>query len=74
MGLGSNKMVGVKAIRSDMGWSSFEERLFKGKLKFKIRLEKMDEDRWAKKCYLEVGTRSRWSMNCAKIVNKCGFP
>ena len=63
MGLGANKMVGMEAIRGDMGWSTFEERLFKEKLIFKIRLEKMDEDRWAKKCYQEVCTRNRWRMN-----------
>ena len=73
MGLGANKIVGVESIRGDMGWSSFKERLFKGKLKCKIRLEKMDDDRWAKKCYQEVGTKSRWNMNCARIVNKCGL-
>ena len=70
MGFGATKMVGVEAIKGDMGWSSFEERLFIGK--FKIKLEKMDV-RWAKKCYQDVGTRSKWSMNCARIVNKCGL-
>ena len=40
MGMGADKMVGVEAIRGDMGWILSEERLFKRK--FIIRLEKMD--------------------------------
>ena len=50
-------MVGTEAIRGDMGWSTFEERLSKGKLKYKVRLEKMDRHRWAKKVYLNTGMK-----------------
>ena len=73
LGLGANYLVGTEAIRGDMGWSTFEERLFKGKLKYKIRLEKMEELRWAKNMYQDSGTKSRWNMNCVRIANKCGF-
>ena len=73
LGLGANRMVGIEAIRGDMGWSSFEERIFKGELKYKIRLEKMRDVRWAKKVYLESGTKSKWNKNCIRIANKCGF-
>ena len=73
LGLGANKMVGTEAIRGDMGWSTFEERLCKGKLKYKVRLEKMDRHRWAKKVYLNTGTKSSWNRNCSRIANKCGF-
>ena len=73
LGLGANKMAGTEAIRRDMGWSTFEERLFKGKLKYKIRLEKMDRNRWAKNVYLNSGTKSNWNRNCLRIANKCGF-
>ena len=41
--LGANRIVGTEAILGDMGWSSFEERIFKGTLTFKIRLEIMGE-------------------------------
>ena len=73
LGLGANRMVGTEAIRGDMGWSTFEERLFKGKLKYKIRLEKMDRNRWAKNVYLNSGTKSNWNKNCSRIAGKCGF-
>lgn len=73
LALGANKMVGTEAIRGDMGWSSFEERLFKGKMRYKIRLEKMPSNRWASKVYRMVGIRSTWILNCASIVRKCGL-
>ena len=74
LGLGANRLVGVEAIRGDMGWSSFEERLLiKGKLKFKVRLENMDGNRWARKIYIETGTKSKFSMDCVRVANKCGF-
>ena len=40
IGLGANRMVGTEAMRGDMGWTSFEERIFKRTLRFKIRLGK----------------------------------
>ena len=42
LGLGLYCLVGTQ-----MGWSSFEERLLKGKLKYKIRLKEL---RWVKTC------------------------
>ena len=73
LGLGANKWVGTEAIRGDMGWSTFEERMFKGMLKYKIRLENMEELRWARRIYQEVGTKSKWNMNCTRVANKCGL-
>ena len=56
-----------------MGWSSFEERPFKGKLEHKVRLEKMEELGWAKNMYQDSGITSRWNMNCVRIANKGGY-
>ena len=59
-----------------MGWSLLkEERLYKGKLKFKVRLENIDGNRWARKIYIETGTKSKFNMNCVRVANsnKCGF-
>ena len=39
----------VEALRGDMGWSTFEERINQGKIKYRIRLEYMEGKRWAKK-------------------------
>ena len=57
--LGANGYVGVEAVRGDMGWSTFEERLIKTQLKYKIRLEKMQADRLAKKVYNHVGYKNK---------------
>ena len=69
LALGSNKSAGVEAIRGDMGWSTFEERLMKSQLNYKVRLEKMNEGRWAKKISMVVGDKSKWVKNCAKAVD-----
>ena len=37
--LGANRFAAVEAIRGDMGWSSFKERLGKGALAYRLRLE-----------------------------------
>ena len=71
LGLGANRYVGQEAIRGDMGWSTFEERLMKGQMKYKIRLEQMDNNRWAKKVYKKLGKNSKWMKKCIRNVNKC---
>ena len=73
MALGGNKCVGIEAIRGEMGWSSFEERLMKGKLKWKIRIERMDDNRWVKRISREAGVNCRWMRNCVGIMNKGGL-
>ena len=71
--LGANRYVGVEAIRGDMGWSTFRERVMKGKMNYKIRLERMPEERIAKKIYEFNGSKSKWSMQCKKVVRECGL-
>ena len=44
-----NRYAAVEALRGDIGWSSFSERCIKGCMCFKIRIERMSEDRWVKK-------------------------
>ena len=70
LALGGNKLEGVEAIRGEMGWSTFEERYIKATLKYKVRLEKMGEDRWAKKVYRDVGNKSKWLKGCVRSVRK----
>ena len=48
LALGANRLVGTEAIRGDMGLSSFGERIFKNKLKFKVGLENVVGNRWAR--------------------------
>ena len=50
-GLGANKHVATEALKGEMGWSSFEERIDQAKIKYRLRLEYMNEKRWAKKVF-----------------------
>lgn len=47
-GLGAPKCTATEAIRGDMGWSTFRERIIKGKLGYAKKLETMEDERWAK--------------------------
>ena len=73
LALGVNKFVGVEAIRGEMGWSTFEERLMKSKLRFKIRIERMNEERWVKIVSMETGKGSKWLKDCASTADRGGF-
>lgn len=57
--LGANRYVAVEAIRGAMAWNTFRERLAKAVLRYRVRVQKMDESRWAKKVY-EWNTYGRW--------------
>ena len=71
--LGANRIVGAEAIRGDMGWSTFGERINKAVLSYKARLERMQEGRWAKKVYNHNFRNSKWIKSCAKMVRKCNL-
>ena len=71
--LGANRYAAVEAIRGDMGWSTFEERLMKNQLKYKARLERMNSKRYAKKVYKEIGLGSKWIYSCGRNVKKSGL-
>ena len=73
LALGAKKYAAIEALRGEMGWSTFEERIMKGTLRFKVRLEEMDGSRWAKKIYLEAGNSSRWMKGCAINAQKGGL-
>ena len=60
--LGANRYVTGDVLRGEMGWSSFEERVNKTKMKHQVKLEFMDENRWAKKIY-------RWNRNTSRVIN-----
>ena len=59
--LGANKYAATEALRGEMGWSSFEERVNKAKIGYEVRLERMDENRWAKKIL-------NWSRRSSKFI------
>ena len=59
-GLGVPRSTAVEAIRGEMGWSTFRERIVKGKLNFVKRIEGLSEDRWVKRVMRENSTTSSW--------------
>ncbi len=54
----------VEALRGDMGWSTFRERFRKASIRYKIRLERLDNARLARKVYL-------WSLLLDPHYNSC---
>ena len=71
--LGANRYACVEAIRGDMGWSSFSERSMKGNIMYKVRIERMDDERWVKKVYKCSGRHSKWLKSCKRLVRRCGL-
>ena len=54
----ANGYSAIEAIREDLGWSMFSERCMKVFMMFKIRIERMEEDRWVKKVCKHVEVKS----------------
>ena len=65
--LGANGYAGVAAIRGDMGWSSFYERHMKACVLFKVRIDKMEYDRWVKRVHLITKGKSKWMKACRRL-------
>ncbi|KAK8372180.1 hypothetical protein O3P69_013569, partial [Scylla paramamosain] len=62
-----------EALRGDMGWSTFRERLTKATLRYKIRLERMDDARIARKVYLWNESGSKWRKRCMRMTDRNGL-
>ena len=63
----------TEALRGDMGWSTFRERHVKATIRYKIRLERMNDARLARKVYLWNESNSRWDKKCIKMVERSGL-
>ena len=57
-GLGANRHVATEALRGEMGWSTFQERIDKTKINYRVRLEHMSDKRWAKKVFEWRGNKN----------------
>ena len=68
--LGANKYVAVEGLRGDAGWSTFEERVAKGVLRYRMRLERMNQNRWARKVYEWTSLKSRWKKMSDKAMER----
>ena len=73
LGLGAKKWTAVEAIRGEMGWSSVEERVSKTKLKYKIRVEGMEDEAWVRRIYKWTGGKSKWGRECRSRLRKIGI-
>ena len=49
MARNASRYTAVEALRGDMGWSTFRERLIKATLRYKIRFERMGDERISRK-------------------------
>ena len=58
--LGVPSTTAVEAIRGEMGWSTFRERIIKGKFNFLKKIEGLQEDRWSRQILAERGNNSSW--------------
>lgn len=68
-----NRYVAVEAVRGEAGWSTFDERTGKAVLRYKVRLWKMDETRWAHRVYEWSGQGSKWVRASIRWERKCGL-
>ena len=50
--LNAPRYASVEALRGDMRWSTFRERHIKATLRYKVRLERMENTKTARKVYL----------------------
>ena len=73
LGLGAKKMVGTETIRGEMGWSTFEERILKNVLNYKVRLENLEDSRWVRKVYIMTFSNSLFIKRCVSFSSKCGL-
>ena len=60
----------VEALRGDMGCSTFRERHMKATLRYKVRLERMEDTRLARKVYLWNVMNSKWGKKCMKMIDR----
>ena len=50
--LGAPRYASVEALRGDMGYSLFCERMMKASIKYNVRLERINEDRWTRRKHM----------------------
>ena len=73
MALNAPRYATVEALRGDIGCSTFRERHMKATLRYKVRLEGMEDTRLARKVYLWNVMNSKWGKKCMKMVDKSGM-
>ena len=73
MALNAPRYATVEALRGYMGYSTFRERHMKATLRYKVRLERMEDTKLAQKVYLWNVRNSKWGKKCMKMVDRSGM-
>ncbi|KAF2356116.1 hypothetical protein FHG87_013128 [Trinorchestia longiramus] len=64
LALGAPKWTAVEAVRGDLGWSLFPERMVKAVLNYKVRIEQMENKMWVKQIFDWNLSESLWEKIC----------
>ena len=72
LGLVANTFAANEALRGEMGWSSYGERISRMKLNYKVKLMGMNDNSWAGYMYREY-RNSEWHREIRKIERKYGL-
>ena len=72
MALNAPRYASVEALKDDMGWSTFRERHMKAILRYKARLERMENTRIAQKIDL-WNVSTNWEKTCMNIADRSGM-
>ena len=73
-GLGANRYAPIETLGGEMGWSTFNERVEKAKMKYYMRLDYMDGARWPKKVMKWTEERGKTIKDYKRRVRKLGIP
>lgn len=73
MALNASRYAVKEALRGDTGWKTYFHRHVKATLRYKTRLERINDARLVKKVFLWNIRSSRWGKMCVKMVIKNGL-
>lgn len=77
MALQAHRCTPSEAVQGDMGWSTFEAREAKSKLRYERRLSTMEEERWPRQVWKALhlgGTNTRWTLRMRQLGLKFKIP
>ena len=73
MALNAPRYAALENLRGDRGWSTFRERVIKATLGYKIRLERMQDERIARKVYPWNESGNKWRKRCMRMTERNGL-
>ncbi|KAF2347708.1 hypothetical protein FHG87_021537 [Trinorchestia longiramus] len=64
LAFGAPKWTAAEALRGDLGWNLFSERMVNAVLNYKVRIERMENKRWVKQIFEWNLSESLWEKIC----------